>query len=55
MTTKAATSRCRWIRGARLHRWGAALLGMSSFGVSEIDDSNFLVGVISPIEKHEPT
>jgi len=27
---------------------------MSSFGVSEIDDSNFLVGVISPIEKHEP-
>ena len=28
---------------------------MSSVGVSEIDDSNFLVGVISPIEKHEPT
>jgi hypothetical protein len=27
----------------------------SSVGVSEIDDSNFLVGVISSKEKHEPT
>ena len=26
---------------------------MSSVGFSEIDDSSFLVGVISPIEKHE--